>query len=248
MFDLGSYEYLEDENIALLRHGPTGGRVLDVGCGSGLLGLRLRRQSNTVWGIDAAQGIAELAARRLDRFVLADIANHRHVAELLGEERFEAIVFADILEHLPDPVATLRSYLRFLAPGGRVLISVPNVAVWNIRLGLLLGRFKYTATGTLDRTHLRFFTRANLHRALSEADLQVEEIDINPGIARAFAGRAREIAARRREGDRGALLDSRAYGLYRRFVYPIEYRLAKLAPGLFAFQYVAVARVVGGCR
>ncbi len=60
---------------------------------------------------------------------------------------------------MADPIAALRGYRHFLAPGGRVLVSVPNVAVWNVRFGLLFGRFEYTPTGTLDRTHLRFFTR-----------------------------------------------------------------------------------------
>jgi 2-polyprenyl-3-methyl-5-hydroxy-6-metoxy-1,4-benzoquinol methylase len=246
MFELGAYEYFEDENLALLRHGPSGGRVLDVGCGSGLLGERLREQGNTVWGIDAADDIAQLATRRLDRFIMADICDGARIRELLGDERFDAIVFADVLEHLPDPVGTLRGYLGFLAPGGTVLVSVPNIAVWNVRAGLLLGRFQYTATGTLDRTHLRFFTRANLYRALAEAGLRVEEIDVNPGIARAFVGRAKQAIARDSGGDRRALLDSRAYRAYRGFIHPLEYRAARLMPGLLAFQYVVVARAAEG--
>jgi 2-polyprenyl-3-methyl-5-hydroxy-6-metoxy-1,4-benzoquinol methylase len=242
MFDLGAYEYFEDENLALLRHGPSNLRVLDVGCGSSVLGMRLRQRGNAVWGVDSASDIAEAATQRLDRFMLADITDHAAINELLDGEHFDVIVFADVLEHLPDPVGTLRSYRRFLAPGGMVLVSVPNVAVWNVRVGLLLGHFQYTATGTLDRTHLRFFTRANLQRALTEAGLRVEQIDVNPGVARVFVGRAKRVIARGREGNRRALLDSREYRVYRRLVYPLEYRVARLMPGLFAFQYVAVAR------
>lgn len=241
MFDLGVYEYFEDENLALLRHGPSDVRVLDVGCGSGVLGARLRTQGNSVWGIDSAPDVAKVAAGRLERFMLADITDHAGVGELLGDERFDAIVFADVLEHLTDPVATLRSYRRFLAPGGAVFVSVPNIAVWNVRLGLLFGRFRYTPTGTLDRTHLRFFTRANLERALVNAGLEVELIDVNPGIVRAFVGRAKRVMSRG-DGDRRALLDSRAYRAYRSLIYPVEYRAARLRPGLLAFQYVAVAR------
>jgi 2-polyprenyl-3-methyl-5-hydroxy-6-metoxy-1,4-benzoquinol methylase len=248
MFDLGTYEYFEDENLALLRHSPRGGRVLDVGCGSGLLGARLRELGNTVWGADAAEEIAELATQRLDRFLLVDVIDRDRINELIGKERFDVIVFADVLEHLPDPVATLYSYRHFLAPGGKILVSVPNIAVWNIRLGLLFGRFEYTATGTLDRTHLRFFTHANLLRAMRDADLRVETIDVNPGIVRAFVGRVKKIVARNQEGNRRALLDSRLYRLYRLFIYPAEYRLARLLPGLLAFQYVVVAGAGGSRR
>jgi len=243
MFDLGAYEYFEDENLALLRHSPTASRVLDVGCGAGMLGASLRRRGNVVWGIDAAKDIAQVAGLRLDRFVLADVTDSATVQEMLGDERFDVIVFADVLEHLPDPVRTLRSYLRLLAPGGKVLVSVPNVAVWNVRAALLLGHFQYTATGTLDRTHLRFFTRANLTRALLEAGLEIEDVDLNPGIARAFAGRAKRFVSRGQDRDRRALVESRAYRAYRRLLHPLEYRLARLMPGLLAFQYVAVARV-----
>jgi 2-polyprenyl-3-methyl-5-hydroxy-6-metoxy-1,4-benzoquinol methylase len=242
MFDLGAYEYFEDENLALLRLGPSGARVLDVGCGSGVLGVRLRTHGNIVWGVDAADDIAAPATRRLDRFMLADITDAARIGELLGDERFEAIVFADVLEHLPDPVGILQSYLRFLAPGGMVLVSVPNVAVWNVRVGLLFGRFQYTPTGTLDRTHLRFFTQSNLHRVVTEAGLRVEQTDVNPGIARAFVGRAKQLLTRGSDGDRRALLDSPAYSAYRRFVYPFEYRVARMMPGLLAFQYVVLAR------
>jgi 2-polyprenyl-3-methyl-5-hydroxy-6-metoxy-1,4-benzoquinol methylase len=244
MFDLGVYEYFEDENLALLRHGPSGARVLDVGCGSGLLGARLRTRGNAVWGVDAADDVVEPAGRRLDRFILADIDDRARIGESLRDERFDVLVFADVLEHLPDPVGTLHSYLPFLAPGGMVLVSVPNIAVWYVRVALLLGRFQYTATGTLDRTHLRFFTRVTLERALLEAGLRVQEIDVNPGIARVFVGRAKRVLARSaKTDDRRALLDSRAYRMYRRLVYPLEYRIARLAPGMLAFQYVAVARV-----
>lgn len=248
MFDLGPYEYFEDENLALMRHGPSNARVLDVGCGSGTLGACLRRRGNAVWGVDVAADVAEPAGRRLDRFVLADITDRAAIGESLGDERFDVIVFADVLEHLPDPVGTLRSYLRFLAPGGTVLVSVPNVAVWNVRAGLLLGRFRYTATGTLDRTHLRFFTRANLDRALTEAGLRVVLIDVNPGIARAFVGHAKRVLAQGKGSDRRALLDSPAYRFYQRLVYPLEYRVARLMPGLLAFQYVAVARAGESCQ
>ena len=67
-----------------------------------------------------------------------------------------------------------------------MLISLPNVAIWNVRFALLLGQFEYGDTGTLDRTHMRFFTRRSFRRFLSEAGLAVGRNRITPGILRPF--------------------------------------------------------------
>jgi 2-polyprenyl-3-methyl-5-hydroxy-6-metoxy-1,4-benzoquinol methylase len=69
------------------------------------------------------------------------------------------VVLADVLEHLPDPVRVLRSVHSLLNPGARIVVSVPNVAHVSVRAQLLFGRFRYSARGILDRTHLRFFTQ-----------------------------------------------------------------------------------------
>jgi 2-polyprenyl-3-methyl-5-hydroxy-6-metoxy-1,4-benzoquinol methylase len=245
VFDLGSYEYFEDENLALLRQAPRGARILDVGCGSGQTGVRLRERGNVVWGADSAAEVQELASERLDRFILADVTSPQAMAEALGDERFGVIVFADVLEHLPDPVATLRLYAPYLEPDGRLIVSVPNVAVWYVRLGMLLGRFDYTPTGTLDRTHLRFFTRKTLARALADAGFEVEHLDVNPGLARVMVNTLKSRMPAAKEGDRRALLDSPLYRWYLRLVHPWERRLARVLPGLLAFQYVVVARKRG---
>jgi SAM-dependent methyltransferase len=241
VFELGTYEYFEDENLALLRLAPSGLRVLDVGCGSGVTGAHLRDLGNVVWGIDSAPEVAGPATERLDRFIPGDVTSPEVLAGALGEERFDVIVFADVLEHLSDPVRVLRTYRRYLNPGGSVLVSVPNVAVWHVRLGLLAGRFEYTPTGTLDRTHLRFFTRRNLERALRDGGYELERVDVNPGLVRVLVPLLKSWLPRAKTGDRRALLDSRLYRVYVRFVHPLELRLARLAPGLLAFQYVAVA-------
>jgi len=65
-----------------------------------------------------------------------------------------------------------------------VLISLPNVAIWNVRLELLFGRFRYQDTGTLDRTHIRFFTRRSFRELLASCGLEVARSRITPGILR----------------------------------------------------------------
>lgn len=242
MFELDRYEYFEDVNQGVLRRAPSGGaRVLDVGCGSGLLGAAITARGNEVWGIDNAEAIAEVAASRLHRFLLADVTSADAVAAALGEETFDVLVFADVLEHVFDPVGMLSSYRRFLKPGGHVIVSVPNVGIWSVRLALLSGRFDYAQTGTLDKTHVRFFTRRTLTRALEAAGLQLQSVDVTPGLIRPFVPLLKRRSAAAAEGDRRAIIDSWQYRLYLRVFYPVERRLAALAPGLLAFQYIAVA-------
>ena len=240
MFDLDRYEYFEDINQGALVHARAGANILDVGCGSGLLGSEMRAHGGRVTGLDSASAIAGTARARLDRFVLVDLTDQTAVSEALAGEQFDVVVFADVLEHVYDPVGMLVFYRGFLADQGRVIVSVPNAAIWNVRFGLLAGRFNYAQTGTLDKTHIRFFTRSTLERALSDAGLQAERIDVTPGLLRPLVPLVKRVMARE-EDDRRAIIDSGPYRIYLRWVYPLEQRLSALLPGLLAFQYIAVA-------
>jgi SAM-dependent methyltransferase len=84
------------------------------------------------------------------------------------------VLSGDTLEHMNDPEGLLRRVHEALAPGGLLLISVPNVANVYVRLNLLFGRFPYADRGILDRTHRFFFTRASLRRMLEAHGFDVE--------------------------------------------------------------------------
>ena len=87
-----------------------------------------------------------------------------------------SILLLDVLEHLVDPAALLARVRSWLAPGGRLLISLPNVAHAAVRLSLLHGRFPRTDTGLLDRTHLHFFDRSQLDLLLTGAGLHALDV------------------------------------------------------------------------
>jgi 2-polyprenyl-3-methyl-5-hydroxy-6-metoxy-1,4-benzoquinol methylase len=141
-----------------------GARVLDVGCATGYLAAELSRRGCTVDGIEFDPAAAEQARAHCRAVVVGDLeapATHADVREMLAGERPDVIVCADVLEHLRDPWSVLSWLRTLLAPGGRAVISVPNIAHWTARRALLRGRFDYTDHGLFDRTHLRFFTRAS---------------------------------------------------------------------------------------
>lgn len=143
-------------------------RILDLGCSTGRLGERLRGLGHTVVGVDAMslEGVSE----RLDGFVAADL-NHG-LPEEVGRG-YDVVLAADILEHLVDPEALLVEIADVLAPGGFIMVSVPNVAHWYPRLRFLSGRFDYDRRGILDKGHVRFFTAKSFERLARRAGLRV---------------------------------------------------------------------------
>jgi 2-polyprenyl-3-methyl-5-hydroxy-6-metoxy-1,4-benzoquinol methylase len=145
-------------------------RVLDVGCATGYLAEALVARGCTVSGVEFDAEAAEEARPHLDRLVVADL-EQVDLAEEFGDDRFDVIVFGDVLEHLRDPLAVLRSARRLLADRGSVVASIPNIAHGSVRLALLAGRFDYQPLGLLDTTHVRFFTRASVEDLFREAGM-----------------------------------------------------------------------------
>src|SRR5918992_1179237 len=95
--------------------------------------------------------------------------------EVFPDQRFDVVVYGDVLEHLVDPEAVLLRTARILAPGGYVVASIPNVAHGSVRLSLMAGQFRYTDTGLLDRTHLRFFDEAGVEELFEGAGYAIRE-------------------------------------------------------------------------
>jgi len=101
------------------------GRALDVGCGRGDLADALQTRGWQVAGIEPSERAA--AAARLRG---VEIIGSTLDTATLPQDGYDLVVFRHSLEHLPDPVADLRRVRGALAPGGRVVISVPNFGSW----------------------------------------------------------------------------------------------------------------------
>ncbi len=196
-----------------------GRRLLDVGAAHGYLAAELRSQGFRVTGIEADRVLGEEAAKHCDQFLALDL-DHPLPA---FAERFEVMVFGDVLEHLKNPLAVLRQLTASLTDDGRAILSLPNVANFYVRLSLLVGRFDYQDRGILDRTHLHFFTRKSFRRLLEEAGLAVEELTATP-IPLPL------VVPRRYQGAVFHALHAMNAGL------------ARVWPTLFGYQFVAVAR------
>ena len=153
-----------------------GSRVLELGPATGYMSRAFVEQRGCrVVGIEFDPDMAAKAAPFCERLIVGDLDRLDLEAEL-GDDRFDAIVSADVIEHLKDPLGALRRLRPFLRDGGRFVISIPNVAHGSVRLALLSGRFEYRPWGLLDSTHLRFFTRETFERLLEEAGLDLVEL------------------------------------------------------------------------
>jgi len=139
--------------------------LLDLGCGIGELGRRIRAQCVYLAGIDADPAAAREAAGLFDRVVAEPLPG---ALASFASERFGVVVAGDVLEHVADPGAVLDGVASLLSPGGLLLVSLPNIANVTVRISLLAGRFDYAPRGILDASHLRFFTKST-GRALLES-------------------------------------------------------------------------------
>jgi 2-polyprenyl-3-methyl-5-hydroxy-6-metoxy-1,4-benzoquinol methylase len=255
MFDLAANYYaFEDLNhtvvdiLEKLRPSlPDAPALLDIGCGRGQLASAARDLSYRVTGIECHSAALDAARNRVDELLPVDLADQEKVTAALDGRRFDIILFADILEHTPDPLSVLQFYLGFLKPGGRIVVSLPNIASWDRRLALLFGHFDYADSGIMDRTHLRFFTFRTAQALLAEAGLVILAVRHAPGITRAFLPLIKRLLTKSGAGtpDPGEILNSPSYRLYERWVLPAETWLSGLWRGLLSFRIVLVGAVRG---
>ncbi len=151
-------------------------RILDVGTADGYLGAILKGSGHSLVGVEQDFEAAERARPFYDSFHVADIEDF----EFPYRGEFDRILFADVLEHVRDPILVLKRSIPTLKKTGELIVSLPNIANIIIRLNLLAGRFDYCERGILDRTHLRFFTLSGVKRMMEEASCRILEVVPTP--------------------------------------------------------------------
>jgi SAM-dependent methyltransferase len=164
----GYYDQERPEVAALVP--PQCRRVLEVGCACGGLGQILKARGHHVTGIELVPEAAAEARRRLDRVLTGDVETDGFP---FPPDSFDAVVFADVLEHLVDPWRVLREAAGVLAPGGAVVASIPNLQNGAVLWRLVRGKWEYRERGITDIGHLRFFTLGTIRGLFAQAGLSV---------------------------------------------------------------------------
>ena len=155
-----------------IRQLPAGIRLLDLGAAGGHLGRAVRDRCAFLAGVEPDPRLPASCREGYDDWRVADA-----LAAGGWDAPFDAVVCADVLEHLPRPEALLDRIRAWLRPGGILLASIPNVANITIRAALLSGRFPYAERGILDRTHVRFYTRRSARALLEDGGFRVRRVE-----------------------------------------------------------------------
>jgi 2-polyprenyl-3-methyl-5-hydroxy-6-metoxy-1,4-benzoquinol methylase len=155
------------------RIAPDAKSILEFGCGEAPLGAALKqRQKCRVVGIEIDPRAAAVAKKRIDDVYCGDA---REIVSLI-REKFDWIIGGDIVEHIDEPWSFLSDLRKVAAPGGHLLLSIPNIAHAAVVSDLIRGRFDYVYMGLTCVGHLRFFTKRTIEEMLSIAGWTVVEI------------------------------------------------------------------------
>lgn len=168
------------------------GHVLDLGGGVGATAAALKREgrASRVTLIDLVEENYDPA---VDKAYAGDLEDPEMLRDVIAAEGpFDTVLCLDVLEHLRDPWRTVETLHSGLAPGGRIVASIPNARnialVWPL---VVRGRFDLAPAGLMDRTHLRWFTRSSAIALMTSSGLKLERV-----IDKLRGGRRYQLANR----------------------------------------------------
>ena len=157
-------------------------KILEIGCAFGELGKSIKRHFPEVI-IDGIELNPDSRDFLLDNYNNVTIGNIEDLDISKIDNGYDLIIFADVLEHLYDPWRILNLLREKLSENGNVIVSVPNLRSSGILFNLIIrGRFKYAESGLMDRTHIRWFTRHEINKALDDAGFKVLLTNVNYNV------------------------------------------------------------------
>ncbi len=184
LFDQGGFSPVQKIILKLVEEfsiSRIGTRILEVGASSGYMTREWRQNKLSVDVVEIDDQVVAKLKMIASRVFIGSIEDRKIQQSI--KERYDLIICADVLEHLVDPESCLEFLKGRLSRGGKLLISIPNVAFWDMRKQLLFkGSFKYQESGLLDRTHLRFYSLSDFQEMLIRHGLKIDKLI--PGEAR----------------------------------------------------------------
>ena len=134
-----------------------------------------------VVGIEIDQKAAKNAQKFCKEIIIGDIESI--ILPTKYHDYFDYMVFADVLEHIKNPLIVLERFKKYLKDEGYVLISLPNITNWRLRLKILFGNFEYEDRSLLDTGHIRFFNEKSAKKLVKDAGFEIVKMDLTVGDA-----------------------------------------------------------------
>ncbi|GAA4458920.1 class I SAM-dependent methyltransferase [Nibrella saemangeumensis] len=170
------YSYPRPE---MLRYIDTGVKnILEFGCADGSFAAKVKEKFDCNYiGVEPLSKYANIARTRLN--YVYEITAEEFISSSEGmENKYDVVIFNDVLEHLIDPYTLLKDLRMLLTQGGKVVASIPNFLNFQNIYSILRDKdFKYSEHGILDKTHLRFFTKRSIERLFNESGYNIEIIE-----------------------------------------------------------------------
>ncbi|SFP37978.1 Methyltransferase domain-containing protein [Butyrivibrio proteoclasticus] len=174
--------------VKKLKRGMT---VLEFGCSFGRMTRYMKEALDcTVYIVEYDSEAYESAIKYAKDGICGDIQKYEWTTKF-QDIKFDAIIFADVLEHLSEPVKVLKAAGNMLAEDGKVLISIPNITHNDIILKSYMDRVDYTSVGLMDDTHVHFWGLENLEDFAKNSDLYIETVEATyekTGLTEQFRG------------------------------------------------------------
>jgi methionine biosynthesis protein MetW len=149
-----------------------GTTVLDVGCSSGYMMTHLQDSKGcTCVGIEPSRDTGTIARNAGLKVIVDDALSA--MAAMVGTDRFDHIIFGDVLEHLVDPLPILMASHSLLQPSGTIIVSLPNIVSFRARFTIAFGVWRYREYGVFDRTHLRFYNVKTGRELIREGGFEI---------------------------------------------------------------------------
>jgi len=168
----GAHSYLLPGILECCSDLPPRSRILDIGCGNGSVASEFARRGHCVVGIDLAEEGVKIARQYCPEGRFEVLPADKRIVENLGEEPFDLVYSAEVIEHLYDPRSFMAGCYAATKPLGKFICTTPYHGYWkNLAISLADGWDKH-ADPLFDGGHIKLFSRKTLSALLVEAGFQ----------------------------------------------------------------------------
>jgi methionine biosynthesis protein MetW len=170
----------DDAHSILMRAIPAQKAVLELGCATGYLSAYMTQTLGCkVIGLEYDADSVTIARDRCEAAYVTDLDADNALENASKHAPYDVVLAAAVLEHLKFPERLLNNLKPLLNPNALVIVSLPNIAHWSMRLQLLSGNFNYTDYGIMDRTHCRLYTLKTGRELLEQQGYRVEDMTVS---------------------------------------------------------------------